>query len=163
MVRLPASPLARQGRLLSRIVKLLREERNLTSRQTAARMKMQLRTYQDFEAGKREFSFTKVRRFARGVGADPFGILLAMYLHDPEAALEVMDNRMPMAFYVGMRRLRKAIGAELATIPPAQVLLAMRRVEEELLAYLARRAAGTEDWLEQAFAEILDDPPDDDT
>lgn len=155
-----SAPFARQGRLLSRIIKLIRSERNMKPAQVADRMRMPLRTYQDFEAGKREFDFGKIRRFARATRSDPFGILLAMYLRDPSIALVTMDNKMPMAFFVAMRRLRTAVGGAFTSIPAAQVLLATRRVEEDLADYLAKRAASVEDWLEQAFAEFLDDPPD---
>lgn len=157
----PLSPLARQARLLSRVIKLVRAERRLSPREVAVAMGVSLRTYQDFEAGRREFDFSKVRKFARATRVDPFGLLMAIYLRDPSLALLVMDNKMPMAFYVAMRRLRSAVGDEFTSIPAAQVMLAMRPVEDHMLAFVARRRANAEDWLEQAFAEILDDPPED--
>ena len=103
MAASPKTPLARQARLLSKIVKMIRKERNMTGAEIAVAMGVSLRTYQDFEAGRREFDFNKVRLFAKATRSDAVGILLAIHYGWHELAVLLMDNKLASACYILIR------------------------------------------------------------
>jgi len=165
----PSTPLARQARLLSRILKLVRKERRLTGQEVADGMGIALRTYQDFEAGRGELDLRKLRLFARATRSDPVALLLALFFKRPEVALFTLDSKLPMTFWVAFFELQARVGARLNIVPPGLVLSGMRRLTEEIDEHLIRHAASAESFLERAWAEIydgevedLDEEPEDD-
>jgi transcriptional regulator with XRE-family HTH domain len=153
----PSTPLARQGRLLSRILKLVRKERRLTGQEVADGMGIALRTYQDFEAGRGELDLRKLRLFSRATRSDPVSLLLALFFKRPDVALFTLDSKLPMTFWIAFFELLAKVGARLNIVPPGLVLSGMRRMTEEIDEYLVRHAASAESYLERAWAEIYDD------
>lgn len=150
---LPARPLARQARLLARIVRTLRKERRMTVAEVARLMGVAPRTYQDFEAGKGELDLNKIRLFATAGRNDAIANLLAVMFNDPELPVLTMDNKLPSTFWVAFKEFRDRVGARIALVPPALLLSAFRRAFEEIETYLAKRTESTEEWLERAIAE----------
>ena len=157
MSNTPSTPLARQARLLSRILKLVRKERRLTGQEVADGMGIALRTYQDFEAGRGELDLRKLRLFARATRSDPVSLLLALFFKQPEVALFTLDSKLPMTFWIAFFELLAKVGARLNIVPPGLVLSGMRRMTEEIDEYLIRHAASAESFLERAWADIYDD------
>jgi|GEM_PF-995626 len=169
MAASPKAPLARQARLLSQIVKAIRKERNMTGAQVAAGMGVSLRTYQDFEAGRRAFDFNKVRLFAKATRSDAVAILLAIYFNWPDLALLLIDNKMATAFFIVMRDLFTEVGPRLSRVPAGLLVTGFRFIRDEVLKLFARQDASAEDYIERAINETYeapddpgDDAPDDD-
>jgi len=164
MAASPKAPLARQARLLSQVVKSIRKERNMTGAEVAAGMGVSLRTYQDFEAGRRAFDFNKVRLFARATRSDAIAILLAIYFAWPELAVLLMDNKMATAFFIVMRDLFTEVGPRLSRVPAGLLVSGFRFIRDEVLKLFARQDASAEDYIERAIIqsyEAPDDQPDD--
>lgn len=155
----PKTPLARQARLLSQIVKQVRKERHMSGAQVAADMGVSLRTYQDFEAGRRAFDFDKVRLFAKATRSDAVGILLAIHFSWPELAVLLMDNKMATAFYILMRDLFVEVGPRLSRVPAALLVSGFRFIRDEVLKLFARQDASSEDYIERAILESYETPP----
>jgi transcriptional regulator with XRE-family HTH domain len=165
MAASPKAPLARQARLLSQIVKSIRKERHMTGAEIAAGMGVALRTYQDFEAGRREFDFNKVRLFAKATRSDAVAILLAIYFGWPELPLLLIDNKMATAFFIVMRDLYNDVGPRLSRVPSALLVSGFRFIRDEVLKLFARQDASAEDYIERAINEsyeALPEPPDED-
>lgn len=169
MAASPKAPLARQARLLSQIVKAIRKERHMTGAQVAAGMGVSLRTYQDFEAGRRAFDFNKVRLFAKATRSDAVAILLAIYFSWPDLAVLLMDNKMATGFFIVMRDLFQDVGPRLSRVPAGLLVSGFRFIRDEVLKLFARQDASAEDYIERAISETYeapddlgDAPPDDD-
>lgn len=162
----PTEPLTRQAQLLTHILKTLRkDERRMTVDETAEKMGIAPRTYQEFEAAGGKLDFNKVRLFATAARSDAIGITLGVMFEDPDLATQTMDNKLLSTFWVAFKEFRQRVGARLALVPPALWLAAFRRAFEEVEAYLAKRSETTEEWLERKIAEAyqpngqdLDDP-----
>jgi transcriptional regulator with XRE-family HTH domain len=157
----PSTPLARQARLLKRILKLVRKERRLSQQEVADSMHMPLRTYQDFEAGGGALDLRKLRLFARATRSDPVALQLALFFKRPEVALYTLDSKLPMTFWIAFFELLTKVGPRLNVVPPGLVLSGMRRMTEEIDDYLIRHAASAESFLEKAWADIYNDDGDD--
>ena len=165
MAASPKAPLARQARLLSQIVKAVRKERHMTGAEVAVGMGVSLRTYQDFEAGRREFDFNKVRLFAKATRSDAIAILLGIYFAWPELAVLLIDNKMATAFFIVMRDLFQEVGPRLSRVPSALLVSGFRFICDEVLKLFARQDARAEDYIERAITESYEaspDPSDDD-
>jgi transcriptional regulator with XRE-family HTH domain len=160
MAASPNAPLARQARLLSQIVRSIRKERHMTGAQTAAAMGVSLRTYQDFEAGRRAFDFDKIRLFAKATRSDAVGILLAIHYGWPELAILLMDNKLATAFFILMRDLFAEVGPRLSRVPSALLVSGFRFIRDEVLKLFARQDATSEDYIERAILESYEAPPD---
>lgn len=156
----PSTPLARQARLLKRILKLVRKERRLSQQEVADNMRMPLRTYQDFEAGAGALDLRKLRLFARATRSDPVALQLALFFKRPEVALYTLDSKLPMTFWIAFFELMTKVGPRLNVVPPRLVLSGMRRMTEEIDEHLIRHAASAESFLEKAWAEIYNDDED---
>jgi transcriptional regulator with XRE-family HTH domain len=122
MSGLPSTPLARQARLLSRILKLVRKERRMTGQEVADGMGIALRTYQDFEAGRGELDLRKLRLFARATRSDPVSLQLALFFKQPEVALFTLDSKLPMTFWIAFFDLLTRVGPPPYNLPPGRVL-----------------------------------------
>jgi transcriptional regulator with XRE-family HTH domain len=157
----PSTPLARQGQLLKRILKMVRKERRLTQEEVAESMRMPLRTYQEFERGVGALDLRKLRLFARATRSDPVALQLALFFKHPEVALYTLDSKLPMTFWVAFFELLTRVGPRLNIVPPGLVLSGMRRMTEEIDEHLARHAASAESFLEKAWADIYSDDIDD--
>lgn len=157
----PSTPLARQARLLSQILKMVRDERRMKGREVAAAMGIALRTYQDFEAGRGDLDLNKIRLFAKATRSDPVGILLALFFGAPEIALLTLDSKLPMTFWITLMELRDGVGEQLNIVPPALLLSGMRRVGDDIKDWLDRHAASAESYLDKAWADIYRDPDED--
>lgn len=169
MAASPKAPLARQARLLSQIVKAIRKERHMTGAEVAVGMGVSLRTYQDFEAGRREFDFNKIRLFAKATRSDAVAILLAIYFNWPDLAVLLIDNKMATAFFIVMRDLFTEVGPRLSRVPAGLLVSGFRFIRDEVLKLFARQDASAEDYIERAINETYetpddsgDTPPDDD-
>ena len=153
MIGSPSTPLARQARLLKKIVRTLRKERRMTVDEVAGLMGVAPRTYQDFEAGKGELDLHKIRLFATAARNDAVANVLALTFEDPDLALQTMDNKPLSTLWIAFQEFRERVGARLSLVPPALLLSAFRRAFDEIEAYLAKRTESTEEWLERAIAE----------
>lgn len=153
MIGSPSTPLARQARLLARIVRGLRKERRMTVAEVAALMGVAPRTYQDFEAGKGELDLNKIRLFATAARNDAVANILALMFDDPDLAVLSMDNKLPSTFWVAFKEFRDRVGDQISVVPPALLLSGFRRAFEEIETYLAKRTESTEEWLERAIAD----------
>ena len=162
MAASPKTPLSRQARLLSKIVKMVRKERNMTGAETAAGMGVSLRTYQDFEAGRRAFDFNKVRLFAKATRSDAVGILLAIHYGWPELAVLLMDNKLASACYILIRDLFTEVGPRLSRVPSVLLVSGFRFIRDEVLKLFARQDASSENYIERAITESLEAPPEPD-
>jgi len=160
MAASPKTPLARQARLLSTIVKEIRKERHLSPAEAAAAMGVSLRTYQDFEAGRRRFDFNKVRLFAKATRSDAVAILLAIHFNWPELAVMLMENKLATTFFIMLRDLYKEVGGRLSRVPAAVLVAGFRHIAEEIRKLFARQDASAEDYLEKAIARSYEDPED---
>lgn len=150
----PTEPLARQALLLTHMLKTIRkDERRMTVDETAEKMGIATRTYQEFEAAGGKLDLNKVRQFATATRSDAIGVILGATFEDPELAFETMDNKLLSTFWVAFKEFRKRVGARLALVPPALWLAAFRRAFEEIEAYLAKRSETTEEWLERRIVE----------
>lgn len=158
----PSTPLARQGRLLKRILKLVRKERRMSQQEVADNMRMPLRTYQDFEAGGGALDLRKLRLFARATRSDPVALQLAVFFKRPEVALYTLDSKLPMTFWIAFFELLSKVGPRLNVVPPGLVLSGMRRMTEEIDEYLIRHAASAESFLEKAWEDIYNGEAEDD-
>lgn len=158
MLGSPSAPLARQARLLSRTLKLVKTERRMTSLEVSLKMGIALRTYQDFEKGKGDFDLWKIRRFAKATRSDAIGIVLAVMYGDPRIALITMRSKILMTGWIGFLELWRTLGDRLHVIPAAQILLGLRKMGEHLQEFLDRRAASMEAWLETSLDELYEDP-----
>jgi hypothetical protein len=158
MLGSPSAPLARQARLLSQTLKLVKDERRMTSLEVAFKMGIALRTYQDFEKGKGDFDLWKIRRFAKATRSDAIGIVLAVMYGNPKIAIVVMRSKFLMTGWLGFNELWRTLGDRIHLIPAAQVLLGMRKTGDYLQQFLDRRAASFEHWLETSLDELYEDP-----
>lgn len=157
----PKTPLARQARLLSKILKLVRKERHMISAEVAEGMGVSLRTYQDFEAGRRAYDFDKVRRFAKATRSDATSIHLGVQYNWPELPVLMMDNKMATAFFILTRDLHSEIGPRLSRVPPGLLVSGYRQIGEEIRKLFERQDAGAEDYIARAIAKTYEDPDDD--
>ncbi len=157
----PKTPLARQRRLLSQILKLIKEERRMNAVQVAAGMGVSLRTYQDFEKGLRAYDFDKVRRFAKATRSDATSIHLGVQYNWPELPVLMMDNKMATAFFILTRDLHTEIGPRLSRVPPGLLVSGYRQIGEEIRKLFERQDASAEDYIERAIAKTYEDPDDD--
>lgn len=160
MAASPKAPLARQARLLSQIVKSIRKERHMTGAEVAVGMGVSLRTYQDFEAGRREFDFNKIRLFAKATRSDAVAILLAIYFNWPDLAVLLIDNKMATAFFIVMRDLFTEVGPRLSRVPAGLLVSGFRFIRDEVLKLFARQDASAEDYIERAINETYETPDD---
>ena len=160
MVANPQTPLARQARLLSKIIKLVRKERHMTAAQVAAGMGASLRTYQDFEAGRRGYDFDKIRRFAKATRCDATSIHLGVQYHWPELPVLMMDNKMATTFFILTRDLHVEFGPRLSRVPPGLLVTGFQQIGGEIRKLFERQDASTEDYLTRAIAETYEDPGD---
>lgn len=158
MLGSPSAPLARQSRLLSHTLKLVKQERRMTSLEVALKMGVALRTYQDFEKGKGDFDLSKIRRFAKATRSDAIGIVLAVMYGNPKIALITLRGKFLMTGWIGFLEVWRTLGDRLHLIPPAQILLGLRKMGEHLQEYLDRRAGSMETWLENSLGELYEDP-----
>lgn len=157
----PKTPLARQARLLSTILKLVRKERHMIAAQVAEGMGVSLRTYQDFEAGRRGYDFDKVRRFAKATRSDATSIHLGVQYNWPELPVLMMDNKMATAFFILTRDLHAEIGPRLSRVPPGLLVSGYRQIGDEIRKLFERQDASAEDYIERAIAKAYEDPDDD--
>jgi len=160
----PKTPLARQRRLLSKILKLVRKERHMTAAQVAAGMGVCLRTYQDFEAGRREYDFDKVRLFAKATRCDATSIHLGVQYAWPELPVLMMDNKMAATFFILMRDLHTEFGPRLSRVPPGLLVTGFQQIGVEIRKLFGRQDASAEDYIQRAIAKTYEEPgeaPDD--
>ena len=132
----------------------------MTAAEVAAGMDVSLRTYQDFEAGRRGYDFNKVRLFAKATRTDATSIHLGVQYNWPELPLILMDNKMATAFFIVMRDLHGEFGPRLGRVPPALLVGGFRQIADEVRKLFARQDAGSETYIERAIAETYEDPED---
>lgn len=158
MAAAPKTPLARQGRVLSQILKMLRKERHMRSVDVAAAMGVSPRTYQDFEAGRRAYDFDKVRRFAKATRTDANAIHLGVQYNWPELPLLLMDNKISTASYVLLRDLHGEFGARLSQVPASLLVAGFRRISEDVHKHFEREDSSIDAVIARAIEQTYDDP-----
>lgn len=163
MAAAPKTPVARQGRLLSKILKMLRKERGMSAEEVAAAMDdMPIRTYSDFERGTRAYDFNKVRLFAKATNTDANAIHLGVQYNWPELPLLLMDNKMTTAFFVLTQDLHKEFGSRLSRVPAALWVAGFRHIEEQIRKHFERQDASIDEYIARAIEKTYEDPSGDD-
>ncbi|SFI51792.1 helix-turn-helix transcriptional regulator [Caulobacter sp. UNC279MFTsu5.1] len=158
MAAAPKTPLARQAQLLSEIVRMLRKERHMTQEEVAVAMGVSLRTYRDFEKGRRAYDFNKVRLFAKATRSDAAAIHLGVQFNWPELPLLLMDNKMATAFYVLTRDLFAEFGPRLSRVPAATWVAGFRHIAGEIRKLFERQDASVDDYIARAIELSYEDP-----
>ncbi len=143
------------GRRLSIILRLVRRERRMSSRDVAAAMKMPLRTYQSFEAGAAGVDLHRVQRFAGATDSDAVAILAAVVFDMPDLALRCLDNKAAAIMWALFRDFNERVGDRLTTVQSAPVITAMTKGFEELERSLRKRDEETERWLERNIGKMF--------
>lgn len=160
MAASPKTPLARQARLLSEVLKKVRKERHLKSTDVATAMGVSPRTYQDFENGRRGYDFNKIRLFAKATECDATAIHLAVQYNWPDLAILLMDNKMATAFFILTRDLHGEFGPRLSRVPASLWVAGFRHIGDEIRKLFERQDASVEDYISRAIAQTYEDPDD---
>ena len=138
--------------VLSATLKAVRRVRGLRATETADALGMPLRSYEYFEGGEGKFDFLKVFQFARVTDTDPFAILAAIQLGDPEFAARSADNKLMMLNYMSVGDLSGELGPDLAILDSAFILAEFTETRRRLVAEVHRRQS-----LANAAAPVSDD------
>lgn len=132
--------------LLSRALRAVRRLRGMSSRETAAAMNMQLRTYQRFEAGQARPNLDHIHRFSRATRSDPHAILMAVAIGAPEFAVRAADNHLATILVVALQSFDRAQGDRIAELDPRTVISAVTGLFDRLTAAGAAQAEAR-DWI----------------
>lgn len=143
---------------LSRILKLLRRRAGLRSSEAAREMGKSLRSYQRFESGTYDIELADIRRFARVVDADPWGIVFGVEFGSVDFALHTAGNKAASWMLLALRRFDRRAGRDIAVLDPRTLMLVFTRGFDQLSLKAQEFDADLEQWM---FDEALVGDPDD--
>lgn len=155
-----SSALIQQRRLLSKILRLVREERRLTAVEVAEKMGMPVRSYRSFEAGKGALTLEKIRQFAEATESDAMGIVASLIFGSPDMALRCIDNKAATVLAAAFRSFGEKVGDQMAVIDAGTLIRAFDQTFLDLAEHLKRRDKTTERWLEENVGKLYGDLPD---
>lgn len=150
----PSWSVTRQARLLASIIKSIRLERRMKTAEVAAAMGVSLRTYEDFEAGRGRLDLEKVRLFGKATESDAVAITLGLLFGSRDIAMRAMGNKASTILWIALREFEDDVGDQMATIPGAFFLEALRHGFNRLREYLQKRETGAERWLEDEIQRL---------
>ncbi|PVM91755.1 XRE family transcriptional regulator [Caulobacter radicis] len=141
--------------MISRTLKLVREVTRLSAPKIANAMGMARRTYYSFEAGKGEFSFARIWRFAEATGADPMAIIYAVIYGEPEIAVRSMENQGASIGAASFKRFNDRVGDRMTNIASSIWIEALKRPYDCLEEHLEKRDQSTERWLAENIPKLF--------
>jgi transcriptional regulator with XRE-family HTH domain len=145
---------------LSRILKLLRRRAGMRSSEVAREMGKALRSYQRFEAGEQDLDLAEIRRFARVVDADPWGIVFGVEFGSVDFAMHVAGNKGASWMLVALRRFDRLSGKDLAVLDPRTLSLVFARGFDQLSVKAQEYDADLEQWMFDGALDGSDEDPD---
>lgn len=150
-----AVELERQKELISRTLKLVRGVRRLKAPAVAKAMGLARRTYYSFEAGKGDFSFARIWRFADATGADPMAILYAIINGEPEIAVRCMENQGASIGAASFMRFNDRVGDRMTNLASSFWIEALKRPYDSLEEQIEKRDLSTERWLAENLPKLF--------
>lgn len=136
-----------QRATLSRILKLLRRRAGMRSSEVAREMGKAPRTYQRFESGEYGLHIPDIRRFARIVDADPWGIVFGVEFGSVEFALHTAANKAASWMLLALRRFDSRAGRDIAALDPRTLLHVFTKGFEQLSIRAQAFDADLEQWM----------------
>ena len=141
------------GALLSATLKSLRRYRRMTKAETAAAMRIAIRTYARFEAGETRLNLDYIHRFAAATRSDAQAILMAVAIGSPEHARRCAENQMGAIYTIGLEQFDQVFGDAIRNLDSRTIIAAIVRMFEELAEAL-QSDDPTQDWLEKGSANL---------
>lgn len=137
---------------LSRVLKAIRNHRDMSVQQVADQMALNKRTYERFEAGEGLLKVERIFAFAAATGSDPYAIWASVRLGTPDFALACIDSKLVMLFVAHARELFLREGWDLATLQAAPIVEALNVAFTMLSAELDRNRAAARRWQDRPEA-----------
>lgn len=136
-----------QRATLCRILKALRQRSGLRSHEIAEAMGKAHRTYQRFEAGEQGIDLADIRRFARIVDADPWGIVFGVEFGSVDFALNTAKNKAASWLLVALRRFDRMSGKDIAALDPRTLSFVFSRGFDQISEKAQEMQAELEHWM----------------
>ena len=146
--------------MLARILRALRRHRGLRRVDVAAGMGLALRSYDHFEAGRGKVSLSRIWAFAEVTDTDPYAILVALQMGDPDFAVRCADNKMMLILMMTGEDFGRAARAEVARLDSRDVITVLERAFAVLRLQARQQEDFVRGWMKRPPAEA---PPNDDT
>lgn len=119
--------------VMAKTIRAVRRFTGLTQDEIAARMNMPPRSYQHLEgAGRKEFDLAVMFDVAEASGADPFGMLFATILKQPEIAVRMADNKLAACFAIALADFNDVVGDEAVNLQGAEIVEVFRTAFKNL-------------------------------
>ena len=141
------------GALLSATLKSVRRYRKMTKAETAAAMRIAIRTYARFEAGETRLNLDYIHRFAAATQSDAQAILMAVAIGSPEHARRCAENQMGSIYTIGLEQFDHLLGDDIRNLDSRTIIAAIVRMFEELAKAL-REGDPARDWIEKGSANL---------
>ena len=142
----PSATREARRRLLSDLLRDLRNHRGLRISTVASRLNLAPRSYERFEAGEVRPDLDRVLQFAKIVDADALGLIAALFLLNPELALATADNKLMSALAHMAERLIRELGPSTRDLDTALIVDILDRATDELVGELKAREARKRSW-----------------
>ena len=136
-------------RLLSEVLKTLRARRGLRSHEVAARMGLETRSYERFEAGEVRLDLERLFLFAEATDSDPLAIVCALHLQRADLALLCADNNLMLIEALALERLAKRRGDRMRRLEAATLIDAFEGAFDRLAEDVEAREARARAWLNE--------------
>jgi transcriptional regulator with XRE-family HTH domain len=131
---------------LARALKALRRRSGLRAADVAAALGIQLRSYENFEAGRGRLNVDRVHQVARILGADPFAILTAVDIRSPDFAVRCAENKLMAIFLRKLRDFDAATEDQIAQLDPAILMESFTQMFASLTQEASEREAMSKIW-----------------
>jgi transcriptional regulator with XRE-family HTH domain len=145
-MRAPPPDVPSRRTALARAIKALRRRRGLRAAEVAASLGIQLRSYENFEAGRGRLNVDRVHQVARILGADPYAILAAVDIGSAEFAVRCAENKLMAIFVRKLRDFDAASGDQIAQLDPAFLMASFTRMFVDLAQEASERQAMARTW-----------------
>lgn len=136
------------------IIQTLREGRGLRRSDVAEAMGLHPRTYDRFEDGQGSFEPDRIFRFAEVTQSDPFCIIIALLIGQPDFAWRCADNKVGMITIAMLQHLNEELGDDLTFIDSTQMIAIANRTVVDLKDYLLKRDMIAEQWFDQRAKKL---------
>ena len=134
-------------RLLSEVLKRLRARRGLRSHEVAARMGLEHRSYERFEAGEVRLDLERLFLFAEATDSDPLAIVCAIHLQRSELALLCADNKLMLIEALALERFTKRLGEDVRKLEASTLIDAFEGTFDRLADEFEAREQRARTWL----------------
>ncbi|AQR63306.1 hypothetical protein BZG35_02195 [Brevundimonas sp. LM2] len=125
----------------------------MTKAETAAAMRIAIRTYARFEAGETRLNLDYIHRFAAATRSDAQAILMAVAIGSPEHARRCAENQMGSIYTIGLEQFDHLLGDDIRNLDSRTIITAIVRLFEELAKAL-RDGDPAQDWIEKGSANL---------